>query len=917
MTEWTPEAKQRLDDYLNQVDRLSRSMGDDATEIVDGLREHISTEAESVAPSLVTLGHLERLLASIGTPQQVTEYVGRHEKVTGDEAVRLVEEIAREHGEKRLTQDYSDRMRGCVLFFGICIPSLALMVEFFGGIMAGMYLDPIPSIWHVLAGILLLVSLAIGDVTIARLVYGKTVRRPRLVLLLNAYATALAAVYFVVYAPMLPVSTVMIIALGGGLLGFAPLFCMLSGLYHMRLLHRLIPEETVPRRLARKSTCAGVLIVCVLTAAYACPAMWMRHLIRQAVSDDAGEREHAVGWIRTLHLDGAVLEACYHRPGWGRLRDDSDPDVAWALDTAAYHELYYRLTGKSHRSVPRPDMPGNSPFAGRVASDEELMESWNDIGGTEVAGRARGLRLKGSAIDANVAAFNADGSGPALAYIEWILEFRNTDDWEKEARAHIEMPPGGVPSRLTLWIDGEERDAAYGTRQQTRDAYRSVVQRRRDPALLNVVGPDVAMLQCFPVPPAGTMKVKVGITAPLIVRGGKSYLRLPYISECNFAIDAKTEHAVWVEFPAGMGGRAEGLVQEPGQDSLVGLRGKLTEKALQDPASATLEFAYANADGQTFAGELNGARAQAIPRSASSANLRRICFVLDGSVFMDKTDIDWDRVMQALAGKSEVAAIFAGQKVETYSESFVAPDAALATWFKSRTFEGGCDAAPALEKAWSLLSAQAQEGGAVVWVYGPQVVELSSAEGLNQWMRRRPAGDNGQLAFLAVPALPGPNRVLNSLTGMVERVPAIGSLTDTLISCVQNGTGNELALAYRLASEAATSGPNMNPSASDHMVRLAVNDAVAEAFQSSDAARKTEAAKLAQSVRIVTPLTGAVVLQTKEQYDAAGLDPSADEDAIPGIPEPEEWALLIVVAFVLLIVALKSKAARRAAHMAK
>ncbi|MFA6240500.1 MAG: VIT domain-containing protein, partial [Candidatus Hydrogenedentales bacterium] len=672
MTEWTPEAKQRLDDYLNHVDRLSRSMGDDATEIVEGLRAHITTEAEAHSGTLVTLEHLEQTLSATGTPQQVLGLAGARDNIPQREPGRLVQEIAKEHGEKRLTKDYSDSKRTFVLFFGILLPAFALLVEFFGGIMAGMYLDPIPTIWHVLAGILLLVSLAVGDLTIARLVYGKTIRWPKLVLFLNAYATTLATVYFIVYAPMLPISTVMIIALGGGLLGFAPLFCMLSGLYHMRLLHRLIPDETVPRKLARKSSWAGVLVVLALTVAYGGPTLWVKHLIRQAVSEDASEREYAVGWIRTLHLDGTVLEACYQIPGRGPFRDDSGWDAEWVADRAAYHELYYRLTGKSHRSVPRPELPGNSPFAGRVASDEELMESWNDIGGTEVAGRARGLRLKGSAIDANVAAFNADGTGPALAYIEWILEFRNTDDWEKEARAHIEMPPGGVPSRLTLLIDGEERDAAYGTRQQTRDAYQKVVQRRRDPALLNVVGPDVAMLQCYPVPPAGTMKVKVGITAPLIVRGGKSYLRLPYISECNFTIDAKTEHAVWVEFPAGMGGRAEGLVQEPGQEGLMGLRGKLTEKALQNPASATLEFAYTNADGQTFTGELNGTRAQAIPHSVSSPSIRKVCFVLDGSVFMDKADIDWGRVIQALAGKSEVTAVFAGQKVETYSETFVA-----------------------------------------------------------------------------------------------------------------------------------------------------------------------------------------------------------------------------------------------------
>lgn len=704
----------------------------------------------------------------------------------------------------------------------------------------------------------------------------------------------------------------MIIAMGGGLLGLAPMFCMLSGLYHMRLLHRLLPEEALPRRTARKSTYAGVLLVAVLTGLYAGPALYTKHLVKLAISDDAAERERAVDWIRTLHLEGAVLEACYALPGMQIFGGGTEIwDERWASDRSAYYALYYRITGRSHRSVPRPEMPGISPIAGRVAFDETVMETWNDIGGTEVAGRARGLRLKASAMDVNVTTFKQDGSGPAIAYIEWILEFRNTDNWEKEARAHIDMPPDAVPSRLTLWIDGEEREAAYGTREQTREAYRKVVERRRDPALLNVVGPGVAMLQCYPVPPSGTMKVKVGFTAPLPVRNGKSFLRLPYISECNFDIGPKLEHAVWVESTVDAKARAATLSQEQSANGTMTLRGKLTEEILQNSDTATLEFPYLSADGSTFAGELNGTRAESVPGPATAAEVSKLCFVLDGSVFMRDVPIDWNRVVQSLDGNVQVTAVFAGQKVETFSDSFFAPDAGFAAWLASRTFEGGCDAVPALEKAWNLVSSSAPAQGAVVWVHGPQLIELSSSEGLQQLLRRRPANGQGLPALLSIQVKPGPNRALNSLTGMVERVPLVSSLEDTLVDCAKGGTGNDLQLTYRLTQEAEPGNEDSNSSAMEHMVRLAVNNDVLNATASDDPAWKTTASKRAQSVRIVTPLTGAVVLQTKQQYAEAGLDPSADEDAIPGIPEPSEWALLIAVAVVLAATAMKSRAVRR------
>ena len=57
---------------------------------------------------------------------------------------------------------------------------------------------------------------------------------------------------------------------------------------------------------------------------------------------------------------------------------------------------------------------------------------------------------------------------------------------------------------------------------------------------------------------------------------------------------------------------------------------------------------------------------------------------------------------------------------------------------------------------------------------------------------------------------------------------------------------------------------------------------------------------LASSYRLVTRVSEAVVLETQEQYDRHGLDPSANPGAVPTIPEPGSAFLLLAGAGWLL-----------------
>ena len=58
--------------------------------------------------------------------------------------------------------------------------------------------------------------------------------------------------------------------------------------------------------------------------------------------------------------------------------------------------------------------------------------------------------------------------------------------------------------------------------------------------------------------------------------------------------------------------------------------------------------------------------------------------------------------------------------------------------------------------------------------------------------------------------------------------------------------------------------------------------------------------------QLVTPVSGAVVLETQAQYDQAGLKP-VDPDSVPIVPEPETWMLIGVCLVVLLTAVLRGR----------
>src|SRR5213078_3942345 len=112
-----------------------------------------------------------------------------------------------------------------------------------------------------------------------------------------------------------------------------------------------------------------------------------------------------------------------------------------AASPAQAREIYYRLHGVPFNARP-------APFEKSTRLAEFQFD--DDHGGTQVGGRLKGLHMVSSRIDGSIS------GDDAVAYLEWTVEFRNTDWADREARLQLALPPGSVVSRATLWVNGEE-----------------------------------------------------------------------------------------------------------------------------------------------------------------------------------------------------------------------------------------------------------------------------------------------------------------------------------------------------------------------------------------------------------------------------------------------------------------------------
>ena len=177
---------------------------------------------------------------------------------------------------------------------------------------------------------------------------------------------------------------------------------------------------------------------------------------------------------------------------------------------------------------------------------------------------------------------------------------------------------------------------------------------------------------------------------------------------------------------------------------------------------------------------------------------------------------------------------------------------------------------------------------------------MYATEELRQRWERRPYGP----LLYSIQTESGPDVVIKKLDGIDElrsSMTGISGLDRDLKTLFERLTGQTKTYRFVRTSRAISSLPIASEAveASDHLARLWARDEVARILSAHDVSLQNAAKILAVRYQIVTPVTGAVVLETAEQYRNAGLTP-VDSGTVPTIPEPE-MVVLLAVAGVFLI----------------
>lgn len=872
MIAWTPAARAELDRHWAAArDRLVAS-GADLAEVRDDLQRHVEEEALARGLTTLTVEDVRSLLARLGPAP---------DPGPADPSP----------GTTPAPAPPPSRPASVWLGLGgVVLPAITLAVELATAMCAATFFDALPTLWHLLIAALVPV---VNGVSLSHVIH-RNARHRRALGWLNGLAIGSAAWFTLLFVPLLFPGVVTLVFFGAGLLPLTPLLSLLSTLALRRHLRALGCPTPSPRLPGLWPGMAAAIVALLLASS----SSWVTRLcLQQAIAEDAPTRARGLAWLRAIGSEDALLRACY-----GRSSGAEDMDVfnwvfpgARRVSTDEAREVYYRVTGRPFNAVPAPDV---RTARGRFLALDEW--TWDrDQGGERVGGRLRGLTLHSSRLDAIVE------PAAALAYYEWILEFKNVAARAQEARAQLLLPAGGVVSRLTLWVNGEEREAAFAGRSQVRQAYQEVaIQQRRDPVLVTTAGPDRVLMQCFPVPAeGGLMRVRLGITAPLRRDAPETgILTWPCFLERNFTIPEDLRHAVWAEWAGSPAIHPDATLRtETPRPGFAAARGSLrdeqlpggaAEVAIPRPAETRHVWTPDTRPGMT--GVIHGTLT-----NLAKTPPPRVVLVLDGSAPIAAHLRNAAAALDALPSPTEVAVILAGDAVEDLAPPAVLDAAARARLQgRIRTLKaaGGRDNLPALTRAWDVAAERA--GSVVLWVHAAQPVLLSSPDSLLQAFARRPGGP----PIIAIPMDHGPNRILERLDGLPGvrgvPVPADGLGLEGLRRTLGQIVGTMPAPSLELRREpGSTPPPPEATQASPHLARLWAEAEVRRLLAARDSAG---AVALAAHYQLVTPCSGAVVLETQAQYDRHGLEP-VDAASVPAIPEPSPAALFVLAGALLLI----------------
>ncbi|MGE0128743.1 MAG: VIT domain-containing protein [Blastocatellales bacterium] len=772
-----------------------------------------------------------------------------------------------------------------MVFAGVVLPSVAILIEITTRICAETFFDPLPTIWHKV----LVIAVPLANLYVIRELRRDDAEYRWRLGVANGLAVVVSTFYAVIYLPIMPLALFALVFVGLGLLPLSPVLSLIVSALCMRRLQMLAREERETYRSGKRPLRDfgyGLALAALILTAAEVPVIVTRVWMAKAVSESQAESARAINLLRRYGHEKSLLNACNPRGDFASLIGVFI-NYGYPVSAEQAQTIFYRVTGKPY------DSARNNGFNAFAFDDRQ-----RELDGT---GELRGwsqpnLSLANSRIDGSL------DPDAALGYLEWTMVFKNAAAFQQEAISRIALPPGGVVSRLTLWVNGEEREAAFAAKGKVQAAYDAVVRTRRDPVLVTTNGGGAINVRCFPVQPNSEMKIRIGVTAPMrIEQNNEAWLPLPYFIERNFRVDDAVAHSVWFESKQPLESSSKNLKPEHPSANLFAVRGTLAHAEMSNafPAvrasrSALITEAWTR-DPFSAAGEVI---AQRIEPKSSMTPMRAV-FVIDGSAAMSAHAASIADTLAKMPERGEFALLVASDEVAELAPMQHASQsnaAKAADSLKRFDFRGGQDNLPAITRAWEIASQNPDS--VIVWIHEPVAVLFGSTDELRQRWERRPSGAH----LFDLQTRRGANLITENLRGLaaVNTITRMGGAPQELQRMFSRWSGGSQQFMVTRAKlprgqQVATGS---SKETSKHLARLWAFGEVTNLMQLGGDKNSEAAMKLASNYQLVTPLTGAVVLETAEQYSRAGLEP-VKPGTTPTIPEPEEWLLMLTVLLIL------------------
>jgi hypothetical protein len=139
------------------------------------------------------------------------------------------------------------------------------------------------------------------------------------------------------------------------------------------------------------------------------------------------------------------------------------------------------------------------------------------------AGFERALVLRRFSVQATIR--------PGTVRSHLTIELAGPANERVEAVMRLAVPRGAAVTSAVLWVAGRAMSGAFVERDRAREIYRSIVERRRDPALVTWDGPGWVSVSIFPLERGEARRFEIEWVEPAATAGGSLQYRVPAIAD--------------------------------------------------------------------------------------------------------------------------------------------------------------------------------------------------------------------------------------------------------------------------------------------------------------------------------------------------------------------------------------------------